>query len=439
MVFVFYFYFTRSMTPMQLDNYYATILVEPPGTSRESDLSDSEGDISTSETHSDDAPAVTCSPMKPALEVLNELAAQINADCLTKFNIARNFMWEGAKRAVSRKAFSPANKVSVKFTDDSGTSEGAIDWGGPMREFFTLTLQYIHDSQLLCGPENSRFLSYNVKSLEDHDYFVAGLMIAMSLVHGGLAPHFLSPVMFQALLSDQPLTVPLQDVYDQELKSSLQCLLDSDTVEKAKSCTVEGNLSTVLDLAGTLAMPIQTLADVKKIVAATSQWFVLGRCKPALESFREGLSVLGVLEAVKMYPDSFRPLFCDLPEKLTAERMEKLFKPKTSPIGSTKGLTESLVLSRWSDYLQDIEDAEDSDITFSDILFFTTGCKVLPQRALPVTVEFLHEPGIEGLSRFPTANACSNILRLPVMHGDYESFKADITFGFLNARGFGTA
>ena len=44
---------------MQLDNYYATILVEPPGTSRESDLSDSEGDISTSETHSDDAPAVT--------------------------------------------------------------------------------------------------------------------------------------------------------------------------------------------------------------------------------------------------------------------------------------------------------------------------------------------------------------------------------------------
>lgn len=422
------------MTPMQLDNYYASILVEPPGTSRENYLSDSEGDISDSETHSDHVPAVTCSP----LEVLNDLAAQINAGCLSKFNIARNFMWEGAKRAVSRKAFSPANKVSVKFTDDSGTSEGAIDWGGPMREFFTLILQYIHDSQLMCGPENSRFLSYNVKSLEDNDYFVAGLMIAMSLVHGGLAPHFLSPVMFEALLSDQPLTVPLQDVYDHELKSSLESLHDSDTVEKAKRCTVEGYLSTVLDLAGTLAMPIETLGDVKKMVAATSQWFVLGRCKPALESFRDGLSALGVLQAVKTYPDSFRPLFCDLPEKLTAERMETLFRPNTSPVGSSKGLTESLVLSRWSDYLQDIEDTEDSDITLSDILFFTTGCKVLPQRAIPVTVEFLHEPGTEGLSRFPTANTCSNILRLPVLHGDYESFKADMTFGFLNARGFGT-
>ena len=88
-------------------------------------------------------------------------------------------MWEEAKRAVSHKAFSPANKASVKFTDDSGSSEGVIDWGGPMREFFTLILQHIHDSQLLCGPENSRFLSYNVNCLEDDDYFVARLMIAI--------------------------------------------------------------------------------------------------------------------------------------------------------------------------------------------------------------------------------------------------------------------
>ena len=115
--------------------------------------------------------------------------------------------------------------------------------------------------------------------------------------------------------------------------------------------------------------------------------------------------------------------------------MEQLFRPNTSPVGYSKALTESLVLSRWSDYVQDIEDTETSDITLSDILFFTTGCKVLPQRALPATVEFLHE----GQSRIPTANTCSNILRLPVMHSDYESFKAFVTFGFLNARGFGTA
>ncbi|KAJ7382243.1 hypothetical protein OS493_036277 [Desmophyllum pertusum] len=157
--------------------------------------------------------------------------------------------------------------------------------------------------------------------------------------------------------------------------------------------------------------------------------FVLGRCKQALESFREGLSALGVLQAVQTYPDSFRPLFCDLPEKLTAERMETLFRPNTSPVGSSRD---------GSDYLQDIEDAEDSDITLSDICFFTTGCKVLPQRAIPVTVEFLHEPGTEGCQGFPQQIHVQISFAFPVLHGDYESFKADMTFGFLNARGFGT-
>ncbi|KAK2558696.1 G2/M phase-specific E3 ubiquitin-protein ligase [Acropora cervicornis] len=422
-------YFFRLTSAVPLDNQYASILELMPGTSGEKCFSDSEEESSSGETHDDDYVLPnTSSVTKPAKEILNELAGNINADALAKFNIARNFIWEGTKRAVSRKAFSPANKISVKFTDDAGTSEGAIDWGGPMREFFTLILQYIHDSQLLCGPENIKFLSYNVKCLEDNDYFIAGLMLAMSLVHGGPAPHFLSPIMFQALISDQPVTVSLQDVYDHELRSLLESLQESETVEKAKRCLLQSNLSTVLDLAGTLGMPLKTLDDVKRMVATTAQWFVLGRCKPALEVFRDGLSALGVLGAAKEHPDSLRPLFCDLPEKLTAERMEELFQAKTSPAGSSKAVTESLVLSRWSDFLQDVED-EDIGITLSDILFFTTGCRVLPQREMPVTVEFLHELP----SRFPTANTCSSILRLPVVHQAYESFKADLTFGILNA------
>ena len=217
-----------------------------------------------------------------------------------------------------------------------------------MREFFTLILQYIHDSQLLCGPENRKLLSYNVKCLEDNDYFVARLMLAMSLVHGGPVPHFLSPIMFHALISDQPVTVSLQDVYDHELRSSLESLQESETVEKAKRCLLQSNLSTVLDLAGTLGMPLKTLDDVKRMVATTAQWFVLGRCKPALEVFWDSLSALGVLGAVKEHPNSLRPLSCDLPEKLTGESIEELFQAKTSHADSSKAVTESLVL--WSDF-----------------------------------------------------------------------------------------
>ena len=227
-------YFFRPTSAVLLDNQYASILEVMPGTSGEKCFSDSEEKSFSGETQDDDYVLPnTSSVTKPAKEILNELAGKINADALAKFYIARNFIWEGTKRAVSRKAFSPANKISVKFTDDAGTSEGAIDWGGPMREFFTLILQYIHDSLLLCGPGNIKFLSYNVKCLEDNDYFIAGLMLAMSLVHGGPAPHFLSPIMFHALISDQPVTVSLQDVYDHELRSSLKSLQESETVEKA--------------------------------------------------------------------------------------------------------------------------------------------------------------------------------------------------------------
>ena len=156
--------------------------------------------------------------------------------------------------------------------------------------------------------------------------------------------------MFHALISDQPATVSLQDVYAHELRSSLESLQESETVEKAKRCLLQSNLSTVLDLAGTLGMPLKTLDDVKRMVATTAQWFVLGRCKAALEVFWDSFSALGVLEAAKEHANSLRPLFCDLPEKLTGERIEELFQGKASPAGSSKAVTESLVLARWSDF-----------------------------------------------------------------------------------------
>lgn len=416
---------------MDIDDFYASILNEEPGPSGVN-LSDSEDNISeccqevSSET-----------PSKPVSQVLDELAVNIKNDGITKLNVARNFIWEGTKRALTHKSFIPSHRISVKFTDDSGQSEGAVDWGGPMREFFTLVMQHIHDSNLLCGPENQKVLSFDVKRLEENDYFVAGRIVAMSLVHGGPSPHFLSPLMYQALTTNIPLNVQIDDVYDEELKSSLKALSDATTVNEAKRCAFEGTLSTVLDLAGTLAMPMNTLDDVQKVVLSTAQWFVLGRCKPALESFRDGLSCLGVLDAVKKYPNEFKPLFCDQPVKLTAESLERLFKVKASPVGSSKALTESLVLSRWSDYLQEIEEDEESTITLVDVLFFSTGCKEIPQRTVTIypAIDFLHDEE----SKFPKANTCACVLRLPVVHTSYESFKADVTFGILNGKGFGTA
>ena len=102
-------------------------------------------------------------------------------------------MSEGTRRALSRKSFSPANKVSVKFTDDNGISKGAVDLGGPMREFFALILDHLHSSQLFCGLENHRLQSYQSKCIQDDEYFIAGTIMAMSIVHGGPLHSFFHP------------------------------------------------------------------------------------------------------------------------------------------------------------------------------------------------------------------------------------------------------
>ena len=105
-------------------------------------------------------------------EILTQLARAINEDKISKFNISRSHLWEGALRGLRRKSFSPENKVSVKFTDDSGTPEGAVDIGGPKRELFTLVMEWMMNSQLFCGTEKNKYLSCNSNYLGDDFIFM---------------------------------------------------------------------------------------------------------------------------------------------------------------------------------------------------------------------------------------------------------------------------
>ena len=106
--------------------------------------------------------------------VLADLAEQISSEKISIFNLSRNHVWDGTKRALNRKSFSPKNRLSVKFTDNIGPSEGAIDMGGPAREFFTLISEWLLSSQLFFGEPTSKFLSLNATSLEEREYFMAG-------------------------------------------------------------------------------------------------------------------------------------------------------------------------------------------------------------------------------------------------------------------------
>ena len=81
-------------------------------------------------------------------------------------------------------------------------------------------------------------------------------------------------------------------------------------------------------------------------------------------------------------------------------------------------------------------------IQLSTLLSFSTGCKSLPPMNFdPVpSLAFLHENELFGSrSRYPKANTCQCILRLPMCYDTYEEFVNAVNFGIQNAHGFGFA
>ncbi|KAK0147271.1 hypothetical protein N1851_013312 [Merluccius polli] len=89
---------------------------------------------------------------------MEQISSRVNNDSTVRFNIIRRSVWGGASRALGRSNFSPEKKVDVKFTDDYGISEGAMDNGGPTQEYFRLCLHEIKDKiGIFEGPPDAQF------------------------------------------------------------------------------------------------------------------------------------------------------------------------------------------------------------------------------------------------------------------------------------------
>ena len=81
-----------------------------------------------------------------------------------------------------------------KYLKVTFVGEPAVDDGGPLREFFHILMTSLSENNnLFCGPGDSRTPRKNVIEFQKKSFYQVGKMIAMSLVHGGPAPHFFSP------------------------------------------------------------------------------------------------------------------------------------------------------------------------------------------------------------------------------------------------------
>lgn len=101
---------------------------------------------------------------------------QDTVDCNTSppgnfINAVRTDILACFSRAVVRKKFHPLQRLDIRFVDNAGMSELAVDQGGPTREFFTLLLREIMSDAVFEGPDMRKQLSLSTKG----DFFVVQL------------------------------------------------------------------------------------------------------------------------------------------------------------------------------------------------------------------------------------------------------------------------
>ncbi|KFV63841.1 G2/M phase-specific E3 ubiquitin-protein ligase, partial [Dryobates pubescens] len=353
---------------------------------------------------------------REASNILKALKLQITTKT-TRLNINAENIWNSALKGFRQRSFSPTNTIEIKFINCKNTLKTDTS-AASKHYFFHLLMLHLQNSSLFegCSAKN---LSLDFQAVRENLYFEAGKMIAVSLVHGGPSPGFFSKTLFNCL------------VYGIEnVKPTLEDVADADVAETIKMIKYANSLSSLtstvhdcyefLAAAGCLR-PLKALCDKDKLVDDILNYHVIKRIISPLESFRQGLKTLGVLEKMQAHPDKFFSILCYKPERLSAETLCDLFT-----IHSSSDVNKVGGIDFWMGYLQDVESGE-SVVTLEDILLFTTGSFSIPP------VGFDPEPTVKFLCiKYPVGNRLLNCLELPITE-TYETFKKKMDFTIRNA------
>ncbi|KAL3999210.1 G2/M phase-specific E3 ubiquitin-protein ligase [Sarotherodon galilaeus] len=281
-------------------------------------------------------------------------------------------------------------------------------------------------SPMFEGKENCKNLAVDSTALRGDCYYISGRAIAVSLVHDGPPPNFLSPTVFSLLVGNSA-NPALKDIADPELFEKVKKISQSTTVED-----LEKSKEPLLDYlanAGCLG-PMRSLRDRDLLVHVIVMFQVIHRVQGPFQRY---------LEKMRRHPDSFRPLFCYEPHMLIADQVDDLFKIHLSREGSNRRAAEEMVVTFWRDYLQDAEE-EEGPSKLQKILAFATRATAVPPIGFSpaLSIEFIYrgDDDFSSTPIFPLANTCVNCIRLP-LHVSYQLFKEKFDFALGNTYGFG--
>ncbi|XP_055004164.1 G2/M phase-specific E3 ubiquitin-protein ligase-like isoform X1 [Boleophthalmus pectinirostris] len=361
-------------------------------------------------------------------EIIKNLTLQIDHKHVSRFNICRSDIWDGAVRGLKRGTFAENYDLLVKFSDDAGRFEECVDTGGPKREFLSLLMKELNKRPIFDGPVESRYLVYNTTAIRGDEYYFAGQMIALSIVHGGPGPNFLSEDLVSFISGKSSFKSSVADITDEEIGKVLREIQNAASLENLRDLLAEN--SAMLQTAGCFRY-VKSLEEKDTIVKDYLWWFIIDRNHAAIDRFKAGLATLQFLTALQQHPSVLTDVLCHVNKRLTAAEVEHMFQPELSPNGSNRKVQEDKTMSFWADDLLDCEE-NNTLVSLEELFMFATGVPRVPPAGMDP------KPRLEFLasSTFPMANTCANTLKLPLLDC-YSTFKTNMDFGIKNSPGFG--
>ncbi|XP_016118715.1 G2/M phase-specific E3 ubiquitin-protein ligase [Sinocyclocheilus grahami] len=116
--------------------------------------------------------------------ILKKLHSRVDLSCCptsNQINVCRDSILQGSLQAFKRRRFNPDARLDVIFVDSDGVGEGAVDEGGPTREFLRLLMREIQRSKIFEGPEDKRLLALDTHDAGDSLYMMGALRYISSL------------------------------------------------------------------------------------------------------------------------------------------------------------------------------------------------------------------------------------------------------------------
>ncbi|MEQ2292282.1 hypothetical protein AMECASPLE_021611 [Ameca splendens] len=155
----------------------------------------------------------------------------------------------------------------------------ALKKGGPRREFLTLLMSHLRNHPIFDGPLENRYLICNSRAARKDEYFLAGKMIAVSIVHGGPAPHFLSKNLVNHMMGNPSFSTTAEDVKDEEIGKGLQQVLEAESEESLQNVILQN--STMFKTAGCLRC-VKT-CEKQAFMEEYLKWYIIDRNHSAIQ------------------------------------------------------------------------------------------------------------------------------------------------------------